>query len=365
MRKTKIKIILVILLLGTIAGSTLFALTLIKKEQQTNIAKSLQTVVETTQETLELWIKLRKIELKKLAREKALLNYTTALINKHESKQNIEHSKTLKNLRRYMKNYLDRHSDNGFFIINQNRISVASMRDENLNSLNLIHQQRKNYLDRAFAGETLFIPTLKSDVPLKTSTGHYAENLPTIFIATPVKDETDSVIAVLTIRLDPSKDFTRIIQLGRIGDTGETYAFDNNGTLISESRFDYQLQNTGLITKVDKGILTIRITDPGVNTLKGLKPTLPASERPLTLMAQSAIAKISSHNIEGYRDYRGVPVFGAWVWNDELGIGITTEINVDEAMNPFKHTSFTIIALLLLSTLLTLGLIYYFLRTKH
>ena len=33
---------------------------------------------------------------------------------------------------------------------------------------------------------------------------------------------------------------------------------------------------------------------------------------------------------EGYRDYRGVQVFGAWLWNADLGLGLATEIDTDD-----------------------------------
>ena len=36
-------------------------------------------------------------------------------------------------------------------------------------------------------------------------------------------------------------------------------------------------------------------------------------------------------DLAGYRDYRGVPVVGAWLWDPQLGLGITTEIDFAEA----------------------------------
>jgi signal transduction histidine kinase len=36
-------------------------------------------------------------------------------------------------------------------------------------------------------------------------------------------------------------------------------------------------------------------------------------------------------NIEGYRDYRGVPVIGAWFWFDRLDVGLATEMDHAEA----------------------------------
>ena len=36
-------------------------------------------------------------------------------------------------------------------------------------------------------------------------------------------------------------------------------------------------------------------------------------------------------NVEGYRDYRGVPVVGAWTWLPRLRLGVATEKDVAEA----------------------------------
>ena len=35
--------------------------------------------------------------------------------------------------------------------------------------------------------------------------------------------------------------------------------------------------------------------------------------------------------MRGYRDYLGVQVIGAWIWDDELKLGIAKEIHYDEA----------------------------------
>jgi len=345
-------------LISLISLSALYALSQVKQDLQNNIIKSLQTVVETTGQALEIWIKFRKIEIADIAKEQALIKSAQTLLKEHQHHKNVENSQTLTKLRAMMQTKLTRHSDNGFFIINTNRINVASMRDENLNDLNLIHQQRPSYLDRVFNGQTLFIPPIRSDVPLKTSTGKYRENLPTMFIATPLYNHNNIVFAVLTIRLNPAKDFNKIIQLGRIGDSGETYAFDKNANLLSESRFDFQLKDIGVLHNIDKGILTVRIADPGGNLIKGFIPPLPANERPLTVMAKSAISKRSNFNIDGYRDYRGVPVFGAWKWHNELEIGITTEIDVAEAMHPYQYTLYAFIVLIVVTLILCFSFAY-------
>lgn len=367
--KQHISLLLTFIFICFIVSATFIALSQIKIESQKHNLKSLQTVNHTTQQALQIWVEFRKLDIIRAAKDTRILSFANKLIKLQEKHLDIVNSQPLRRLRLIMTKTLEPHSDNGFFIISKNRVNIASMRDENLGNLNLIHQQRQAYLDRVFAGETLLVPTVQSDVPLKTKSGTYVEHLPTIFIASPLFDKAGKVIAVLTFRLDPAKDFTRIIQLGRLGDTGETYAIDNQARLITESRFDYQLRRVGLINDNDRGILTVRISDPGGNMLEGFVPTVATDKWPLTLMAQSAIAKNTSHNIEGYRDYRGVKVIGAWSWNEKFGFGIATEININEAMRPYYKTRLVIIIVSILTIMLALSFSLFILwldkRTKN
>jgi hypothetical protein len=53
-------------------------------------------------------------------------------------------------------------------------------------------------------------------------------------------------------------------------------------------------------------------------------------------MASAAIQGSSGIDLDGYRDYRGVPVVGTWVWNPELGLGLAAEMEVSEAYAPMR-----------------------------
>src|SRR4029077_761636 len=53
----------------------------------------------------------------------------------------------------------------------------------------------------------------------------------------------------------------------------------------------------------------------------------------------------------GYRDYRGVPVVGAWAWLSDFDLGLLTEMDVAEAFSPLRILRlgfFSIFALLIL-----------------
>jgi serine/threonine protein kinase len=58
--------------------------------------------------------------------------------------------------------------------------------------------------------------------------------------------------------------------------------------------------------------------------------------QPLTKAAANAIAGTSAFDVEGYRDYRGVLVVGAWAWVETAGLGITTEVDYVEVYRPLK-----------------------------
>ena len=141
-----------------------------------------------------------------------------------------------------------------------------------------------------------------------------------------------------------------------MGKSGETYAFDEDGTLITESRFDYQMRSIGLIRQDQSSILTIRIVDPGGNLTKGFHPNLPRDGMPLTKMAKDATAGNSRFNIDGYRDYRGIEVLGTWLWDDKLGFGMATEIDIKEALQSFYSTRLIVCVALLFATILAITL---------
>src|SRR5262249_41787778 len=56
-----------------------------------------------------------------------------------------------------------------------------------------------------------------------------------------------------------------------------------------------------------------------------------APRRPLTAMAEAAVAGRSGVNMDGYPDDRGVPGSGAWTWIERFGLGVAAEVQVKEA----------------------------------
>ncbi len=331
----------------------------IRSDARQEAGKALTTVLDTTHQAIATWVEVNKRDTRIWAESKEVVEYAKELLAIPSSKESLLNASGQSKLRNWLRPVHTGRGFRGFFIIGPGNISLASTRDNNVGTINLL-VNRGDFLNAIWNGETGMSAPMPSDVPLPDGKGNIIENYPTMFIAAPIKDERGKVIAVLAFRIDPAEGFTDVLQRGRIGESGETYAFDRKGRLISESRFDETLREIGLIGSGQKGILHVEIRDPGVDLTKGQSSTLPRKQQPLTYMAASATAGLPGKNLDGYRDYRGVLVIGVWLWDSKLGLGITTEIDVKEIYE-FQRTSraifliFTVIAIASLITLIVVS----------
>jgi signal transduction histidine kinase len=114
----------------------------------------------------------------------------------------------------------------------------------------------------------------------------------------------------------------------------EIYMFDGDGLLLTPSRFEADLPYLGLLEPGASSV-GLRVADPGRDLRDG---GTVAANAPLTRMAASATTGEDGFDVDGYRDYRGVTVVGAWQWIDELGIGLTAEVDKAEAFAVFAST---------------------------
>jgi hypothetical protein len=175
------------------------------------------------------------------------------------------------------------------------------------------------------------------------------------WVETPVLSAEGEVIANLVLAERAGGPFTEIIGSAALGETGETYAFAEDGVMLSRSRFDDTLRTLGLVHEaVDttelpewelSTLLHFQVRDPGGNVLEGHRSEHVADARPLTQLAALAIGSrnltdSTAHRglvLEPYRNYMGVEVIGAWSWLPEHEFGVATEMEVDEAFAPLRY----------------------------
>ncbi len=211
---------------------------------------------------------------------------------------------------------------------------------------------RKEEFDQAIAGKALVTKPFRSKLLLPDEKGDLLPNLPTMFVIGPLHDEKGKPIAALGLRIRPEDQFTRILQVVRFGKSGETYAFDKNGLLLTQSRFDEDLKQLGLLVDQpdSRSILTVEVRDPQVNMAQGGRPAIRRAEQPFTRSVAEAVQGQDGYDADGYRDYRGVPSVGAWRWLPEYDFGILTEVDTAEAFRPvyILRTAFWVLMALLI-----------------
>ena len=186
--------------------------------------------------------------------------------------------------------------------------------------------------NRVLSGRATVSPAFRSPIPL----GKFRPGTPISVTIAPVRNHDDTVIGMLSMIFDPAGEFSRVLAVARSGNSGETYAVDREGRMISRSRFDDQLRQLGLLPNDEEisSIIEIKVCDPGVDLTLGKRPTSRKLELPLSLMAKDLLRGGAGSNGTGYRDYRGVKVIGAWRWIDGYDFGVATEIDIVEAMRP-------------------------------
>ena len=322
------------------------------------LLSSVSAVLTTTQESLHFWMRQRQTAIESAAAAPDVRTPTDSLLASPRTPEALIASPAQARVRTFFGGLLERTAVLGFFLIAPDRISIASNRDENLGTRNFLADERSQILDRVFAGDTLMIPPVRSDI---------APGNATMFIATPVRDENNTVLAVLAIRLD-AREFSAFTELGHILQSGKTYAFDREGRMMTESPLNDQLVQAGLLAKDQNSTLAIQIRDPGGNLLEGFEPTLPPAQQPLTTMARAAIEGGNGTNLEGYRDYRGVVVIGSWTWDDALGVGLATEVDADEAMTPYRdarNSLFRIVTFAVIVSILAFWAYLHAVRSKR
>jgi len=317
----------------------------IRESIRSELESTLGTILHSTSEAAQNYISQRVTYAKIRAASPRLRNLVKRQLELPRSREVLIADSALAQIRSFFQSSFQNQGFQGFFIISPDSIIIASMRDSNV-GLAIHPAFEGDFLSGVFEGASRFTLPVLADAALLEVTDKFPENQLFSLIGVPVLSEKDSVIAVLILCDDPTHDFTNIIQFSRLGNTGETYAFDRKGRLITEIRHIIILYQLGLLKKNERSVISVEIRDPGGDLAEGHKPALPRNEQPLTHMASQAVAGKSGIDLEGYRNYRGVPVVGAWMWDERFGFGIATEIEYTEAYRPFNEIRLIVLAVL-------------------
>lgn len=221
----------------------------------------------------------------------------------------------------------------GYLVADKKQRIIAAQTPELLGQ---IVNQFEPFLEKSLEGEPTVSVPFPSLITLKDRTGRMRTETPTMFVCAPVRDDNLQVVAILGMRVRPEREFTEILQLGRMGATGETYAVDKHGLMVSNSRFDEELILSGILPDEEgsASILKVQVRDPGGDLNRGFRPGVRRSELPLTEICAKSLSGSTGVTTEGYRDYQGSLSVGAWTWLPKYQLGLITEMDSAEAFRP-------------------------------
>jgi hypothetical protein len=164
------------------------------------------------------------------------------------------------------------------------------------------------------------------------------EHGPHLHVVVPLRDVGGPHLGALMFEL-LMDDLNRVLRAARAGKSGETYAFDRQARMLSESRFADELTRLGLLARrAPDAMAVVELRDPGYDLRSQQHPiTEDRSTQPLTKMAAHAVRGESGLELTPYRDYRGVTVVGAWRFLSDVGIGIATEADAREVFGSLNE----------------------------
>ncbi len=182
-----------------------------------------------------------------------------------------------------------------------------------------------------------------------------------VWIAAPVRNDAGEVIAVLDIGKPAAGRFSQLFADAPAGASGEAFAFDRRGVLLTESRFRETLIERGDLRAGESSILRQRLYDPQSVT-----------QLQFTRLVARALAgrdaeppQLQGELLQPYPTYTGRRVVGAWRWLDQHGFGIAVEVPESEAFAPLARVEWAFLALGLSIGIVAFGFLVALLRMQR
>ena len=150
---------------------------------------------------------------------------------------------------------------------------------------------------------------------------------PRLIALAPIRDDAGQIVAMLGIGLPTGRELARIAGRTHMRSLGRLWFMDPTGRVVASSY------------SAPGGDSPARLQRPGSGEL--------------TRSAAAVMLRTSGTDLDGYTDARGKRVIGAWAWDNELGLGLIVESDIQDAY----HTIFTARSALFTGLALTLILL--------
>src|SRR5262245_5926868 len=342
----------------------------IERTMKASLRSQLQTLLGVERSMVETWLKVQEQNAESLANDQQIREIVAQLLAASQptvddatesatpAKPTPSRAALGARLAHELGPGMSSHDFITFFVADKQQRILASTHPEHIGQ---VVAQHEAFLTRALSGQPAVCPSSPITVSLKNEFDRQRTGVPTMYVAAPIRDANFQVVAALALRIRPEREFTRILHLGRVGNSGETFAVDKKGMFVTNSRFDDELILLGLLPDTDDSHSIVHLTgrDPGGNMREGFRPRVRRAELPLAKDVAAAVAGTSGVDVDGYRDYRGVPSVGAWEWLPKYDMGIITELDYAEAFQPLTILQWAFSAIFALLTLSSVSIFIF------
>lgn len=227
----------------------------------------------------------------------------------------------------YLETVRNEYGYKGVFISNDKGLVTIATGEEGVG--NDISQTA--YFNEAIQGKTFVSGIMPSEIPLVNEFGEKEFGMPTMFVSTPLNDPDGGIIGVVSVRVDVDSLNDLMLSLN-LGKTGETYLVNKDGYMVTESRFAAHLKKMGLVKK--RCALELKLIDRETGEL--------------TNGVRGCVSGNNGFDANGYKDYNGITVLGAWRWLPEFYLGVISEIDRDEGYGAAYNLNYIVSSILLI-----------------
>jgi tRNA A-37 threonylcarbamoyl transferase component Bud32 len=295
---------------------------------------SMQGLLDAQVNSLRVWVAEELADAERIARDPAVRRAVLALVERAEQPgadpAAICASPERERVNEVLRPLLADEGSAGHNVINAAG-RLLSTRYPDYCGLQIHPQRFKPLVDQAFLGKSRFVRPVR-DTDRVALTPSVRAGGPLAWMHTPIRDDAGGVRAVLGIAEPAEAGFSAILATTRPGRSGEVYAFDHEGFMLSESRFLADLQRMQVVPADGSALLNAQLRVPAAAV----------SEPKLTRLAQAALDARTRPDpagqrgvlLEPYRSYHGTQVVGAWRWLPDFGVAVAFEIDAEEAYAP-------------------------------
>ncbi len=317
---------------------------------------SLETVLESNHKLLkDVWLKRQFNHGELWATHPLVIRSTKKLISARGDSIFMRDSEQQKVLRLYFGKRMKAYDFLGVAICNPDGTILFAMRSNLIKKKTVFYQYEKERFEKVVAGEKQFFPPITMEItsiPLELQ--NTLGSFPLMSIGIPIQDETGEVIAVLLLAKDPFGEFSYIANTARFNPSVETYYIDKNGCMITKSDYRGQKVLLDSANQVNNSFVHIHVRIPRDKKKKPDSLTIVNKKMPLTYAARHVLSGESGYSKEAYRDFRGTLVYGVWLWDSDMGIGLISEIDKADALRPVYITHRITIIFLIITFMVTL-----------